>query len=99
MPKYHLPLCATDNTFQQGVDIFRQNVFVDRNFTVELEIKDTTDAARPALYLVLHLEIDSEIRLRTKFYDKRDDFNFPIASFPSLCNNVLAAHVYGVYIS
>jgi hypothetical protein len=32
------------------------------------------------------LEIDSEVRLKTKFYDKRDGFNFPIVSFPSLCN-------------
>jgi hypothetical protein len=29
----------------------------------------------------LHLEIDSEGRLRTKLYDKRDDFNFPIVNF------------------
>jgi hypothetical protein len=29
----------------------------------------------------LHLEIDSEGRLRTKLYDKRDDFNFPIVFF------------------
>ena len=29
-----------------------------------------------ASYLDLHLEIDSEWRLRTKLYDKRDDFNF-----------------------
>ena len=63
------------------------------------EIKDTTDAARPASYLVLHLEIDSEVRLKTKFYDKIDGFNFPIVNFPSLCNIILAAPVYGVYIS
>jgi hypothetical protein len=30
-----------------------------------------------ASYLNLRLEIDSEGRLRTKLYDKRDDFNFP----------------------
>ena len=32
---------------------------------IEVEIKDTTDAAMSALYLVLHLDIDSEGRLRT----------------------------------
>ena len=53
--------------------------FVDRIYLIELEIKDTTctDADRSASYLDLHLEIDSEGRLRTKLYDKRDDFNFP----------------------
>jgi hypothetical protein len=40
--------------------------FVDRIYPIELEIKDTTDTDRSALYLVLHLEIDSEGRLRTK---------------------------------
>ena len=43
------------------------------------EIMDTTDTDRSASYLDLHLEIDSEgVWLRTKLYDKRDDFNFPI---------------------
>jgi hypothetical protein len=56
---------------------FRFGDFVDRIFPIELEIKDTTDTYRSASYLDLHLEIDSERRLRTKLYDKRDDFNFP----------------------
>jgi hypothetical protein len=49
--------------------------FVDRIYPTELEIKHTTD--RSASYLDLHLEIDSEGWLRTKHYDKRDDFSFP----------------------
>jgi hypothetical protein len=40
-----------------------------RIYPIELEIKDTTDTARSASYLNLHLEIDSEGRLRTKPYD------------------------------
>ena len=32
-------------------------------------------------YLDLHLEIYSEGRLRTKFYDNRDGFNIPILNF------------------
>jgi hypothetical protein len=35
-------------------------------YPIELEIKDTTDTDRSASYLDLHLEIDSEVRLRTK---------------------------------
>jgi hypothetical protein len=49
--------------------------FVDRLklYSIELEIKDTTDADRSASYLDL-LEVDREGRLKTKLYNKRDDF-------------------------
>jgi hypothetical protein len=52
--------------------------FVDHIYPINLEIKDATDTDRYASYIDLHLEIDSEGQLRTKLYDKRDDFNFPI---------------------
>jgi hypothetical protein len=51
--------------------------FVDHIYPIELEIKDTTDIDISASYLDIHLEIDSEMWLRTKLYDKRDDYNFP----------------------
>ena len=73
--------------------------FVDRFYPTELEIKDTTDIDRSASNLDLHLEIDSKGRLRTKLYDKRDAFNFPIANFPFICSNFPAAPAYGVHIS
>ena len=73
--------------------------FVDRIYPIELEIKDTTNTERSASYLVLHIEIDSEGRLRTKLYDKRDDFNVPIVNFPFKCSNIPSAPAYGVYIS
>jgi hypothetical protein len=44
-------------------------------------------------------EIDSEGWLRTKLYDKRDDFNFSIVNFPFICGNIPAAPAYGVYVS
>ena len=37
--------------------------------------------------------------IKDKFYDKRDDFNFPIVNFPFICSNIPAAPAYGVYIS
>ena len=73
--------------------------FVDRIYPIELEIKDTTDTDTSASYIDLHIEIDSEGRLRTNLYDKRDDFNFPIVNFPFLCSNIPAVPAYGVYIS
>ena len=45
-----------------------------------------------------HLENDNEGRLKTKLYDKRDDFSFPIVNFPFLSSNIPAAPAY-VYIS
>jgi len=50
-------------------------------------------------YLDLHLEIDNDGRLRSKLYDKRDDFNFPIVNFPFICSNIPAVPAYRVYIS
>ena len=50
--------------------------FVDRIYPTELETKDTRD--RIASCLDLYIEIDTEGRLRTKLYDKRDDFKFSI---------------------
>ena len=73
--------------------------FVDRIYPIELKIKDTTDTDRSASYLDLHLEIDSEWRLRAKLYDKRDDFNFPIVNFQYICSNISTAPAYEVYIS
>ena len=78
---------------------YRFGDFVDRIYPMEVEIKDTTDTYRSASYLDLHLEIDSEGRLKTKRYDKRDDFNFPIVNFPCICSNIPAAPTYRVYIS
>ena len=51
-----------------------------------------------ASFLDLHLEMDSEGRLRTKLYDKRDDFNFTIVDFPFIDSSILAASAYWVYM-
>jgi hypothetical protein len=40
-----------------------------------------------------------EWQLRTKLYDKRDDFSVLIVNFPFICSNIPAAPAYGVYIS
>ena len=38
-------------------------------------------------------------KLSTRLYDKRDDFDFHIANFPFLSNNIPSSPSYGVYIS
>ena len=47
-------------------------------------------------YLILTLIYG---RLTTTLYDKRDDFDFAIVSFPFLCSNVPLSPDYGVYVS
>ena len=63
---------------------------------IPLSLKDTD---RSASYLDLHLEIDSEGRLRTKLYDKEMILIFPSFNFPFICSNIPASPAYGVYIS
>ena len=65
----------------------------------ELEIKDTTESDRSASYLDILLDIDSNGRLTTSLYDKREDFDFAILTFPFLCTNIPLSPAYGVYIS
>ena len=57
---------------------YRFGDFVHRIYPKELEIKDTTYTDMSASYLDLPFTIDSKGRLRTKLYDKRDDFHFSI---------------------
>ena len=68
-------------------------------YPIELEIKDTTDTDRSASYLDLHIEIDSEGRLRTKLYDKRDNFNFPIVNFPLIIAHSSSTCIWSIYLS
>ena len=52
--------------------------FVDRFYPTELQIKDTKDTAKSASFIALHLEIDSEVRLRTELYKKEMISAFPL---------------------
>ena len=58
--------------------------FLPLIYPPELEVKETTDTASPASFLDLYLEFDDSGQLRTKTYDKRDDFNFKIINFPNV---------------
>ena len=51
-----------------------------------------------ASFLDLHLSI-SDSFVKTKIYDKRDDFDFDIVNFPFLDGDVPRSVSYGVYIS
>jgi hypothetical protein len=57
------------------------------------------ESVKSESYLDILFNIDSNGRLNTSLYDKRDDFDFAIVSFPCLCSNIQLSHAYGVYIS
>jgi len=63
------------------------------------EVKDTTDPQMSASYLDLYPWNRQRKKLKTKLYDKRDDFTFPIDNFPFICINIPASPAYRVYIS
>ena len=50
------------------------------------------------IFLDLHLSI-SDGFVKTKIYNKRDDFDFDIVNFPFLDGDVPRSASYGVYIS
>ena len=52
-----------------------------------------------ANYLDFTFIIESNNRLYTKLYDKCNDFDFHIVSFPFLSSNISSSPSYGVYIS
>jgi hypothetical protein len=54
-----------------------------------MNLKDTTESDKSASYLDILLNIDSNGRLTTTLYDKRDDFDFAIVNFLSMYSVVI----------
>jgi len=65
----------------------RFGVYIHLIYPNKLEVKYTTDTQKYAYYLDLYIEIDNGGRLKTKFYDKRDDVTFPIINVPCISSN------------
>ena len=64
----------------------------------ELRLNKANLSDIEASFLNLHLSI-SESFVKTKIYDKRDDFDFDIVNFPFLDGGVPRSTSYGAYIS
>ena len=62
---------------------------------MQLNKANTSDTDAP--FLDLHLSISNGF-VSSKFYDKRDDFDFNIVNFPFLHGDVPRRPSYGVYI-
>jgi hypothetical protein len=73
--------------------------YLHQIYPSELAFKETTDTPALASYLDLYLYIDNSGRLKSKLYDKHDDFDFPIVNFPFFSSNIPTSPAHGVYIS
>ena len=71
---------------------------VNRFYPPELQLNKANVSDTEASFFDLHLSI-SDGFVKTKFYDKRDDFDFDIVNFPFLDGDVPRSTSYGVYIS
>ena len=71
---------------------------VSQIYNSELQLNKANTSDTEAAFLDLHLSISNDI-VSTKIYDKRDDFDFEIVTFPFLDGDVPRSTSYGVYIS
>ena len=71
---------------------------VNRIYPSELQLNKASVSDAEALSLDLHLSI-SDGFVKTKTFDKQDDFDFDIVKFPFLDGDIPRSASYGVYIS
>ena len=71
---------------------------IDCIYPSELQLNKANVSDIEASFLDLHLSI-SDGFVKTKIYDKRDDFDFNIVNIPFLESDVPRSTSYGVYIS
>ena len=75
------------------------NSMVNRIYPSELQLNKSNLSDTEALFFFdLHLSI-SDGFVKTKIYDKRDDFDFDIVNVPLVDGDVPRSTSYGVYIS
>ena len=70
---------------------------VNRIYPSELQLNKANVSDTEAPFLDLRLSI-SDGFVKSKIYDKRDDFNFDIVNFPFLYDDVPRSTSYDVYI-
>ena len=79
-----------DNNFFDGM--------FNRIYSSEFQLNKANVSDTEALFLDLHLST-SDGFVKSKIYDKRDDLDFDIVTFPPLDGDVPRSTSYGVYIS
>ena len=86
----NITFCYIDDVF--SLNNYKVGDDVDGIYHIEIEIKHATYTARSAWYN--DIEIDSEGRLKKKFYNKRKIFNVSIVNVPFTCSNIPAVRAY-----
>ena len=81
-----------------NINIVYFDNMVSQMYPSELQLNKANTSDTEAASLDLHFSISNDI-VSTKIYDKRDDFDFEIVSFPFLDGDVPRSTSYGVYIS
>ena len=71
---------------------------VNRIYPSEVQFNKANVSNAETSFLNLHLSI-SDGFVKTKIYDKRDNFDFDIVNFPFLDGDVPLSASYGVYVS
>ena len=71
---------------------------VNYTYPSELQLNKANVSDTETSFLDLHLSISGGF-VKTKIFDKRDDFDFDIVNFPFLDGDVLRSTSYRVYIS
>ena len=62
--------------------------YCKRIYPEELELKETTESTFGCSYLDIYFFRDDYNMIKSKLYDKRDDFNFRIVNYPFLDSNI-----------
>ena len=87
--RYLDDLLNTNNTFFDSM--------VNQNYPSEFQLNKADVSDTKASFLDLHFSI-SDGFVKTKIFDKRDDFDFDIVNFPFLDGDVPLSTSYGIYI-
>ena len=72
--------------------------YVKEIYPSQVTVEKTNTSDDLANYLDLTFIIESNNRLYTKLYDKRDDFDFHIVNFSFLSSNISSSPSYMVFI-
>ena len=101
----HRKLARSFNLCYRYIDdliVFNNKTFGDyvkEIYPSQLTVEKANTSDDLANYLDLTFIMESNNRLYTKLYDKRDDFDFHIVNFLFLSSNIPSSPSYGVYIS
>ena len=93
--RYLYDLLNIDNNFFDSMVNRIFDSMVNRIYPSELQLNKANVSDAEASYLDLHLSI-SDGFVKTKIFDKRNDFDFDIVNFPFLDGDVPRSASYGV---